>query len=78
MQKISRIETILDEIKTPAYVCEEALLEENLKLLKEVSERSGATILLALKGFAFKALAPLVDKYLSGCTCSGLHETKFA
>ena len=78
MQKISRIETILDEIKTPAYVCEEALLEENLKLLKEVSERSGATILLALKGFAFKALAPLVDKYLSGCTCSGLHEAKFA
>ena len=78
MQKISRIETILDEIKTPAYVCEEALLEANLSLLKEVAEKSGATILLALKGFAFKALAPLVDEYLSGCTCSGLHEAKFA
>jgi len=78
MLKISRIETILDQIQTPVYVCEEALLEENLKLLKEVSERSGATVLLALKGFAFKALAPLVDHYLSGCTCSGLHEAKFA
>jgi len=76
--KISKIETIIEQIKTPVYVCEEALLEENLKLLKEVSERSGATILLALKGFAFKALAPLVDTYLSGCTCSGLHEAKFA
>ena len=54
MQKISRIETILDEIKTPAYVCEEALLVANLRLLKEVAEKSGATILLALKGFAFK------------------------
>ncbi len=78
MVKISRIESVLSEIKTPVYVCEETLLEENLKLLKEVSMRSGATVLLALKGFAFKALAPLVDNYLSGCTCSGLHEAKFA
>jgi len=78
MVKISKIETIIKQIHTPAYVCEEALLEANLKLLKEVSERSGATVLLALKGFAFKALAPLVDTYLSGCTCSGLHEAKFA
>jgi len=78
MLKISRIETILDDIQTPAYVCEEILLEQNLALLKDVADRSGATILLALKGFAFKALAPLVDKYLSGCTCSGLHEAKFA
>ena len=70
MHKISQIETVLNELKTPVYVCEEALLEANLKLLREVSERSGATILLALKGFAFKALAPLVDSYLSGCTCS--------
>ena len=78
MLKNSRIETVLKEIQTPAYVCEEILLEQNLALLKEVSARSGATVLLALKGFAFKALAPLVDKYLSGCTCSGLHEAKFA
>ena len=78
MLKISRIETVLKEIQTPVYVCEELLLEQNLTLLKEVSERSGATLLLALKGFAFKALAPLVDTYLSGCTCSGLHEAKFA
>lgn len=78
MTKVSKIESVLGEIKTPVYVCEEALLEENLKLMKKVSDESGATILLALKGFAFKALAPLVDKYLSGCTCSGLHEAKFA
>ena len=78
MQKISKIETILERIKTPVYICEEDLLEQNLKLLHKVSEQSGATILLALKGFAFKALAPLVDTYLSGCTCSGLHEAKFA
>lgn len=78
MLKISQIETILNQVQTPVYICEEALLEQNLRLLKEVSDKTGATVLLALKGFAFKALAPLVDKYLSGCTCSGLHEAKFA
>ncbi|MDD3343268.1 MAG: carboxynorspermidine decarboxylase [Sulfurospirillaceae bacterium] len=78
MYKKSAIETVLNQLQTPVYVCEEALLEANLTLLKEVAQRSGATVLLALKGFAFKALAPLVDNYLSGCTCSGLHEAKFA
>lgn len=78
MQKVSKIETILEKIKTPVYICEEDLLEKNLQLLHLVAEKSGATILLALKGFAFKALSPLVDSYLSGCTCSGLHEAKFA
>lgn len=78
MEKKSHIESVLNEINTPVYVCEEALLETNLTLLQSVANRSGATVLLALKGFAFKALAPLVDRYLSGCTCSGLHEAKFA
>lgn len=78
LKKISKIESVLEQVQTPAYVCEEALLEENLKLLAYVGEQSGAKVLLALKGFAFKALAPLVSKYLKGCTCSGLHEAKFA
>lgn len=78
MNKTSFIEDILDQVQTPCYICEEALLEENLKLLSYVGEQSGAKVLLALKGFAFKALAPLISKYLKGCTCSGLHEAKFA
>ena len=78
MNKISKIESVIEQIQTPCYVCEEALLEENLKLLAYVGEQSGAKVLLALKGFAFSALAPLVGKYLKGCTCSGLHEAKFA
>jgi carboxynorspermidine decarboxylase len=78
VNKISYIEGILDQVQTPCYICEEALLEENLKLLAYVGEQSGAKVLLALKGFAFKALAPLIYKYLKGCTCSGLYEAKFA
>ena len=31
----------INEIKTPCYVCEEQLLENNLKLLKRVQKRAG-------------------------------------
>ena len=48
MLKISQIETILNQVQTPVYICEEALLEQNLSLLKEVSNKTGATVLLAL------------------------------
>ncbi len=65
-------------MNTPYYLCEEKLLRKNLELLKKLSDESGAKILLALKGFAFSGLADLVSEYLSGCTCSGLHEAKFA
>ena len=65
-------------MKTPYYLCEERILRRNLKLLKRVSDESGAKVLLALKGFAFSGLAGLVSEYLDGCTCSGLYEAKFA
>ena len=68
----------IDEISTPAYVCEKAKLEQNLQLLKYVADQSGAVILCALKGFAFSLAMPSIAKYLSGATCSGLHEAKFA
>ncbi|RAZ52794.1 carboxynorspermidine decarboxylase [Campylobacter hyointestinalis] len=67
-----------DEIKTPAYVCEEAKLEKNLQILKDISTKSGAKVLCALKGFAFSGGMELVAKYLGGATCSGLHEAKYA
>jgi carboxynorspermidine decarboxylase len=78
LNKISKIETVIDQIQTPCYVCEEELLEENLKLLQYVQQKTGAKILLALKGFAFTALFPLVSKYLYGCCASGLHEARLA
>ncbi|WP_169941187.1 carboxynorspermidine decarboxylase [Campylobacter sp. RM15925] len=69
---------ILNTIKTPAYVCEEALLRKNLELLKRVKDESGAKILVALKGFALSGVMDIVSEYLDGATCSGLHEAKFA
>ena len=38
-------------LPTPCYVVDEALIEENLKILKGVMERTGARILLAQKAF---------------------------
>ena len=65
-------------LQTPCYICEESLLEKNLKLLDYVQKESGAKIILALKGFAMWSTFPLVSKYLQGCTASGLHEAKLA
>jgi len=65
-------------LKTPYYLCEEELLENNLKLLDYVQRQSGAKIILALKGFAMWSTFPLVSKYLKGCTASGLYEAKLA
>lgn len=65
-------------ISTPAYICEEALLENNLQLLDRVQKESGAKVILALKGFAMWSTFDIVAKYLHGCTASGLHEAKLA
>lgn len=68
----------IKSIETPAYVCQENLLEKNLKLLAYVKEQSGAKIILALKGFAMWSTFNQVRKYLDGCTASGLHEATLA
>jgi len=73
----SKLQNILGQIQTPAYVCEEELLEQNLKLLAYIQKETGAKILLALKGFAFSPLLGLVGKYLYGCCASGLYEARY-
>lgn len=78
LEKHSAIASVLEQIPTPCYVCEEALLEENLKRLAYVQDQTGAKVLLALKGFAFTPLFDMVGKYLHGCTASGLHEAKLS
>lgn len=65
-------------LSTPYYLCEEELLENNLKILDYVQKQSGAKIILALKGFAMHATFPLIKEYLHGCTASGLHEALLA
>ncbi|HEB9350394.1 TPA: carboxynorspermidine decarboxylase [Campylobacter coli] len=66
------------KFQTPAYILEEDKLRKNCEILANVGEKSGAKVLLALKGFAFSGAMKIVGEYLKGCTCSGLWETKFA
>ncbi|PTB84731.1 carboxynorspermidine decarboxylase, partial [Pseudidiomarina aestuarii] len=65
-------------IPSPCYVCDEALLERNLKLMQRVQHESGAHIILALKGFSMWSTFPLVREYLVGCTASSVWEAKLA
>lgn len=65
-------------IPSPCYVCEEAKLEANLKLMQRVQEQSGCHIILALKGFSMWSTFPLVGQYLQGCTASSVWEAKLA
>ncbi len=68
----------MKKLATPYYLCEEELLENNLKILDHVQQKSGAKIILALKGFAMWSTFDIVAKYLKGCTASGLYEAKLA
>ncbi len=68
----------LDAITTPCYVLERDKLITNLALLESVQRRSGAKILLALKGYAFWRCFEELRDVLSGSTASGLYEARLA
>lgn len=65
-----------DSINTPAYVVDERLLEDNLKILASVMEKTGCKILLAQKGFSMFVEYPLIGRYLCGTTASSLYEAR--
>ena len=62
----------------PRYVIDEKALVRNLEILKGVSDRTGAKILLAQKAFSATAVYPLCAKYLAGTTASSLFEAVHA
>lgn len=64
------------DITTPAYVIDEAVLEENLNIIKKVKDATGCKILLALKAFSLRASFPLISKYLDGACASGIFEAR--
>ena len=64
------------ELQTPCYVVDRDRLEENLKVLHGVMDRTGCRILLAQKAFSCYAVYPLISEYLCGATASGLFEAR--
>ncbi|MEK4455918.1 carboxynorspermidine decarboxylase [Paenibacillus sp. FSL R10-2748] len=63
-------------LPSPCYLVDERLLVKNLEVLNSVQERTGCSILLALKGFSMFSTFPLVGKYLKGVTSSSLFEAR--
>lgn len=78
MSKPLKIYKNLEDLPTPCFVCYEQILENNLKILKKIEDKSKAKILLAFKGFALPASFELCKKYLSGTSASGLNESILA
>lgn len=71
-----KADELFQDISTPAYVIDEAMLEENGRILKEVQERTGCKILLAQKAFSNFNTYGLLGKYLAGTEASGLYEAR--
>ena len=66
----------INELPTPCYVIDVNIIEEHCKVLADVMKKTGCHVLLAQKAFSNYALYPLIGKYLSGTTASGLYEAR--
>ena len=67
-----------DIVPTPSYLVYEKLLEKNLRILAELAEDTGAKVLLAQKCFSMYHYYPLIGRYLSGTTASGIYEARLS
>lgn len=67
------------KIPSPCYVIEETRLRNNLALIREIKECSGAEIILAFKGFAMWGVFPILNEYgFTQATASSLSEARLA
>ena len=64
------------QLPTPCFLVDENRLVQNLAVLRDVAERTGAKILLAQKAFSMFSVYPLLREYLAGTTASGLYEAR--
>ncbi len=76
MSKNKHIDMDISNLPTPAFIVDERLLKRNLKILKDVKDRTGCKILLAQKGFSMFYFYPLIGHYLDGTTASSLFEAR--
>lgn len=65
-----------EELPSPCFVVDYERIENNLKILNGVMQRTGAKIILAQKAFSMTTMYPLIGKYLNGTTASGLFEAR--
>ncbi|CAK7059709.1 MAG: Carboxynorspermidine/carboxyspermidine decarboxylase [Desulfovibrio sp.] len=63
-------------LPSPCFIVDEARLATNARILGDVANRSGAKVLLALKGFAMFSTFPLLREILAGTCASSPHEAR--
>ncbi len=64
------------KITSPCYVIDEERFRKNLSFIRQVSEKSGAEIILAFKGFAMWGVFPILKEYISGAAASSVDEAR--
>jgi len=64
------------DMATPVYLLDETLIEENMRIMQYVKDRTGCRMLHALKAYASFATFPMMRRYLDGVCASGLHEAR--
>lgn len=65
-----------ERLPSPCFVVDEAKLADNAAILDSVQKRTGAKILLALKGFATFSTFPVLNGVLHGTCASSPHEAR--
>ncbi len=66
----------LTQLPTPYYLLDESAIINNLKVIKQLCDDSGAKALLALKCFATWGVFDVMKPYLYGTTSSSLNEVR--
>ena len=66
----------LENLPSPCFIVDEARLIANMHTLNDVQMRTGAKILLALKGFAMFSVFGLLRQTLAGTCASSPHEAR--
>ncbi len=61
---------------SPCFVIDEDRFRANLSLIKDVSDKSGAEIILAFKGFAMWGVFPILREYFDGAAASSVDEAR--
>jgi len=70
------LEIAAGPVDTPVYLLDETLIEENMRVLRYVKDRTGCKVLHALKAYASFATFPVMTRYLDGTCASGLNEAR--
>ena len=67
---------MFEGLPTPCYVVDEGRIRHNLEILQQLEKDTGCHVLLAQKAFSMYSLYPMIGRYISGTTASGLYEAR--